>query len=207
MTDFEIYKIYLAIKLHFNSSYDYFKYNGQVNATITSYNKRKDHYTFKKLARLYNEQQIKHFFVSNIIVNDNMWIGDALTPECLTIYKNWQKKIESLQYTFINDCKTIINFFAPDEDLTKVSEQLIENLFKVKDHQHPVILKMVLAEKINFETFIIMNSIFKFVDQFNKQISDTIIWPEFYIKCKKYRPFLEYDVNKFKNVFKKIIDF
>ncbi len=207
MTDFEVYKIYLAIKLHFNSSYDYFKYNGQVNASLTSYNKRKDHYTFKKLARLYNEKQIEQFFVSNIIANDKMWIGDALTPEYLTIYKDWQKKIESLQYTFTTDCKNALNFFAADDSLVEVSEHLIENLFKVKDHQHPVILKMVLAEKINFETFIIMNSIFKFVDQFNKQISDTIIWPEFYIKCKKYRPFLEYDVNKFKNVFKKIIDF
>ena len=81
MTDFEVYKIYLALKLHFSSDYDYIKYNGKVNASLASYQKRKDQFFFKKLARIYNKEQIEHFFVSNFIENEKMWIGDAFTPE------------------------------------------------------------------------------------------------------------------------------
>ena len=95
MTDFEVYKIYLALKLHFTSDYDYVKYNGKVNATLTSYQKRRDQFFFKKISRIYNKEQVEHFFVSNFVENDKMWIGDALTPECTTTYKSWLKKIES----------------------------------------------------------------------------------------------------------------
>ena len=88
MTDFDVYKIYLALKLHFTSEYDYIKYNGKVNATLTSYNKRKDHFFFKKLSRIYNKEQVEHFFVSNYIENEKMWIGDSFSPECMSTYKH-----------------------------------------------------------------------------------------------------------------------
>ena len=206
MTDFEVYKIYLALKLHFSSDYDYIKYNGKVNASLASYQKRKDQFFFKKLARIYNKEQIEHFFVSNFIENEKMWIGDAFTPECMGVYTNWQKKIESLHYTFQNDCKSIINFIMPNFDSMMEKEKSFDNIFKVKNGQHPTILKMALANKINLETFVILNSMFKFANRFNKQITDTIIWPEFFIKCKKYRPFLNYDLDKYTRTLKKVLE-
>ena len=40
---FDVYKTYLAIKLHFQSdSYDYYKYGGKVNAKLDTFTKRKD---------------------------------------------------------------------------------------------------------------------------------------------------------------------
>ena len=206
MTDFDVYRTYLGIKLHFTSDYDYIKYGGKLNASFQSYEKRKDKFFFKKLSRIYNKEQIEHFFVSNFIQNDKMWIGESFTPEWMGVYKNWQKKIESLQYTFQNDCRIIINFVMPNFDDMISKEKSFNNIFAVKIGQHPTILKMTLANKINLETFIILNSMFHFVNRFNKQISETIIWPEFYTKCKKYRPFLEYDVDKYTQVLKKVLD-
>ncbi len=195
MTDFEVYKIYLALKLHFTSDYDYVKYNGKVNATLTSYQKRRDQFFFKKISRIYNKEQVEHFFVSNFVENDKMWIGDALTPECTTTYKSWLKKIESLQYTFKTDCNVLFNFVGSDN----LSESF-DNIFIVKNGQHPPILKLLLAKKINLETFIILNSILKFAIKFNSQLSETVIWPDLFTKCKNYRPFLEYDVHKYNKV-------
>lgn len=212
MTDYEVYKAYIGIKLHFTTDYDYVKYNRKVNASLESYKKRKDQFFFKKLSRIFNQEQVEHFFVSNFIENEKMWVGDAFTPECMGVYKNWQKRIESLQYTFQNDCKNMLNFVLPQiEDDTPFDalmkkEKSFNNIFNVKAGQHPVVLKMVLAEKINIETFIILNSMFKFVNQFNKQIAETVIWPDFYKKCKKYRPFLEYNVDKYTQVLKKVLD-
>ena len=39
---FKAYKLYLAVKNHFTTSYDYFKYNGKVNAKEDSFLKRRD---------------------------------------------------------------------------------------------------------------------------------------------------------------------
>ena len=88
MTDFEVYRTYLAIKLHFTSDYDYVKYGGKLNASVQSYQKRKDQFFFKKLSRVYNKEQVEHFFVSNFIENEKMWVGDSFTPECMGVYKN-----------------------------------------------------------------------------------------------------------------------
>ena len=42
---FDVYKIYLGVKLHFTTdTYDYYKYSGKVNATLDSFTKRKDRY-------------------------------------------------------------------------------------------------------------------------------------------------------------------
>lgn len=212
MTEYEVYKTYIGIKLHFTSTYDYVKYNGKVNASLGSFEKRKDRFFFKKLSRIFNKEQVEHFFVANFIHNEKMWIGEALTPECMGTYKNWQKKIESLQYTFQNDCKNILNFILPkveDSDNFEtymIKERSFNNIFAVKHGQHPAILKMVLADKINIETFIILNSIFKFASTMNKQINETVIWPEFYTKCKNYRPFLEYSNDKYIKVLKKVLE-
>ena len=117
-----------------------------------------------------------------------------------------------LQYTFQNDCKNILNFVLPQiEDVTPFDalmkkEKSFNNIFIVKNGQHPTILKMALANKINIETFIILNSIFKFIPRFNNEINETVMWPEFFAKCKKYRPFLEYNVDKYTQALKKVLD-
>jgi hypothetical protein len=48
---FDVYKVYLGVKLHFTTkTYDYIKYGGKVNATLDSFTKRKDRYFFHKLS-------------------------------------------------------------------------------------------------------------------------------------------------------------
>ena len=43
MTGFEVYKLYLALKLHFTSeTYDYFQYGGSAKASQKSFDQRKD---------------------------------------------------------------------------------------------------------------------------------------------------------------------
>ena len=37
MEAYDAYKIYHALKLHFNSEYDYNKYNGKAKVTVDSY--------------------------------------------------------------------------------------------------------------------------------------------------------------------------
>ena len=50
---FDAYKTYLALKRHFTSDYDYFKYNGKVRAGVESFLKRNDKFFFRKLITSY----------------------------------------------------------------------------------------------------------------------------------------------------------
>ena len=55
MNEFEAYQKYIALKLHFTSDYDYFKYNGKTNVTLNSFNERKDKFHFKKIVKKYGD--------------------------------------------------------------------------------------------------------------------------------------------------------
>ncbi len=58
MTGYEAFSLYESLKLHFNKdSYDFFKYNGKTNVTVTSFENRKDKYHFYKLSRKYSDKQ------------------------------------------------------------------------------------------------------------------------------------------------------
>ena len=98
---FDVYKTYLAIKLHFQSdSYDYYKYGGKVNAKLDTFTKRKDRYFFHKLSRTYSDTDIIDYFVSNFVSNTNLWIGDIIGRSGDDNYKTWTKKIEALHYYY-----------------------------------------------------------------------------------------------------------
>ena len=88
MEAYEAYKIYHALKLHFNSDYDYTKYNGKAKVTVDSYLKRKDRPFFAKVARKYiTPENTKNFFVSNFIVNPKVGLVILMKKIILNIVK------------------------------------------------------------------------------------------------------------------------
>ncbi len=56
MDAFSAYKIYMGLKAHFNSDYDFKKYSGKTTASKSSYLKRKDKFFFGKVSRRYGEK-------------------------------------------------------------------------------------------------------------------------------------------------------
>lgn len=185
MDAFDAYKLYVSLKNHFTQkTYDYFKYNGQVRASKDSFDKRHDKYQFHKLSK---RKDLLGFLVSNFVFNSDAWVGDMLQNEkSETHYLKYLKYKESITYQFT-------------EDLDKLNSDFNSN-FKVIDGQHPPLLKKYLQGGLNIETMIILNELIGFMPYWNKNIQDTVIWPELYFKCKKYRPFLEFDKDKLKNI-------
>ena len=190
MNGFEVYKIYLAIKLHFtskNQSYDFHKHNGRTTARLETFTKRRDRYFFHKLSKSYNDNSIVDYFLSNFVSNTNLWVGDIIGKSGDDHYKEWSKKLEALFYYY-------------EQDLEYMLEQNIEfdDIFTSKNGQHPPILKMFLSKRINFETFIILDDILSFTKQLNKNIKEKVLWPKLYDRMIRYKPFLKYNVTKYK---------
>ena len=195
MNGFEVYKIYLAIKLHFTSkkqSYDFHKHLGRTTARLETFTKRRDRYFFHKLSKSYNNNTIVDYFVSNFVTNTNLWVGDIIGKTGDDNYKQWSKKIEALHY-----------YYEQDIDYILEQDYKFDDLFKSVNGQHPPILKMFLSKRINFETVLILDEILSFTKQLNKNINEKVLWPKLYDRMIRYRAFLNYNLTKYKMTLKR----
>jgi hypothetical protein len=192
---FAAYALYNAIHLHFTSkSYDYFKYNGKTNVTKDTFAKKKDKFTFYKLSRKYSILDLKYFYIANIIEKPDQWSNELLSQDAEDTFVKWQKTNQSLTYIVQNDLDKLLD-----------SVDNANNLLKVKDNEHPILLLSTMSKSTQLETLIIMEDIMNFFSMWDKKITETYIWPNFKIKCLKYKPFLNYDKNKFKTILKEKI--
>ena len=195
MNGFEVYKIYLAVKLHFTSkgrSYDFHRHLGKTTARLETFTKRRDRYFFHKLSKSYNNNTIVDYFVSNFVTNTNLWVGDIIGKTGDDNYKQWSKKIEALHYYYEQDINYILE-----------QDYKFDDLFKSVNGQHPPILKMFLSKKINFETVLILDEILSFTKQLNKNINEKVLWPKLYDRMIRYRAFLNYNLTKYKMTLKR----
>jgi hypothetical protein len=180
MTPFETYVMYLAIKAHFSSTYDYHKYGGKMRVTQSSFESRKDKYMFYKLSKRDN---IEEYLVANLFEKPTMWVGDLFDPACVTRCTEYMKRKQALSYTFRNDLDALLDNF--DEN------------FKVVKGEYPYLLKLLVQKKISYESFIILNDCVGFFGHWNKHINDPVQWPQLANKCRKLFPFLSYDKDKY----------
>jgi len=191
---FDAYREYLALKNHFTkNSYDYFKYNKKVRATVQSFYKRKDRFWFEKISRQKTDQEVVEFFVSNFITctdPSKLWIGEMI-QEGETRYTQWKKRTQSLSYVFREETQSLFDSKQVDEvfDCSK---------------GHPPILKMFLSGNISIETLVICDKIFLFGNNFDKKLKDPV-WETVSMRMKKYSPFLNIDVPRYKSILKEVV--
>lgn len=191
---FDAYKCYLSLKNHFTKdSYDYHKYCGKSRVTIQSFYKRKDRMWFEKISRQKTDQEIVDFFVANFVSCDDpesLWIGEMI-KEGEVRYQNWQKKVQSLSYVFKEESQSLFE------------ENKFEDVFKCSKG-HPVLLKKFLSGKISLETMVIYDKIFMYGNKFDKKLQDPV-WQTVSRRIKKYNPFLNIDVFRYKRILKEVI--
>ena len=192
-TGFAAFALYNSIKLHFTSSYDYFKYHGKSRVNKDQFLKRKDKYSFYKISRRYSLEEIKNLYVSNFVYQEIKWVGDITGPEGEINYKKWLKIHQSLKYTFEEDLNTLFDSVdSPNE------------IIQLKSGKFPKLLSEVMEQNIQIETLCILQDIMGFFNLWQK-MDDDIIWPSWKMKCEKYIPFIDYDHNKYKIILKEKI--
>jgi len=190
MEPFEAYKLYQAVKLHFDSdSYDAVKYNYKTSAKAQAFFKRKDKYFFAKLAKKYPKQnQLVEYLVAQF-TNGSKWVGDMVDEGGEKNYLNWQKHIQSLGYEFQKDLNTLSTW-------CNAEQRQFDDLLTVRDNQYPVVVTLYSRSEITLATVVILNKLTGFLDKANKEVRDPILWPDLYRKLKKTEPFIDVDLNK-----------
>jgi hypothetical protein len=183
---FNAYVKFLALRKHFTTdSYDYFKYNGKVRANRETFMSRPDAYSFAKLAK---KDDYVNLIMSNLLINNKVWVRDLLDSECEARYINWRKRVESLGYIF-------------KSELAHCDDEYKRN-FISKDGQHPHVMTLFLQRKISLETFTILAHSANIFSYWQEKVVDKHVSFDIINKSRKYKPFLDYNEERFAKLIK-----
>ena len=189
MEGWTAYQMYLGLKLHFTTDYDYRKYGGKTSASKGSFLKRRDRYFFSRVARKYGEDTLD-YYIANFVKSPKGWLGDFSEEN----YNEWTKNKQSLTYNFISDMNIL---FAQVDDF--------EALFSCNNGQHSVLLKNFLAKRIRLETMVILEGLLSYVKRHDEDMKNDLIWPDARRIIVKYGVFLSYNREKCKSQLLKLI--
>lgn len=183
MDGFDAYKLFVGIRNHFTTdSYDFIKYQGKTRVTYASYTKRKDIHRFEKLARQLNPRML----LVSAFIEGHTWVNDVVGDKGYEALIKHQRYLEATAY----------NFKTELEDLP----QPIGNLVGCKDGT-PKLAQLYFQKRVSLETLVLIDNLVDFVSIWrDNQSSDPLISELTQTICK-YRPFVEYDRQKIKQVF------
>lgn len=182
MKGFDLFCIYLGVKLHFTSdSYDFFRFNGKTKTTFASYLKRGDKGWFERLGRNFKGDPVDFFFA--LFAHDpNLWIGEMGEGGKEEVFVRWQRRMQNFTEEFREDISILCK-------ITESERIGFDALFR-SDGGHPPLMKAVLRGDISPETFIAMDELLGFFPQFDSQLAGDPVWEALRKRCDKYRPFL-----------------
>lgn len=186
MEPFEVFKVYLALKLHFTTkSYDITKTKGAVRAKKETFLKRKDLTSIRKLARDFKRSEIIDILVANFVKGDK-W-GGIFDAELLETHKKWLTSKKKMLYNFDTDLDNIL--FRMEK------EEYKSGLY---DGTHPLIFKMYMGRDINLETLVMLEKLRPYVDRYY----DDFVLEETCLLVEKYKPFVRFDKNTLESKYK-----
>jgi len=178
MNGLEAYSSYLAVRNHFKTDYDYFKYNGKIKVNEDKFRTRRDHYQFEKLARIYNREKFIQYLVANFIQDEDYILGMS-QGRAMMNHKKWQKNIESFNYQFKEDIQTLREYHSQFDSLF---------ITGADGEVHPFAFKLYLREKININTLVVLNKLINYSGVWSKQ--ENTMLNDFLFVLNKYTPFM-----------------
>lgn len=180
MEPFEVYRVYLALKLHFTTkSYDITKTLGAVTGKKETFLKRKDLTSIRKLARDFKRSEIIDILVANFASGDK-W-GGVFDSECIETYKKWLTNKKRMLYNFNTDLDNILFRMEKDELKSAINEGT-----------HPLIFRMYMGRDISLETLVMLEKLRPFVEKYY----DDFVLEEACLLISKYKPFVQFDKDK-----------
>jgi len=194
MMPFDAYRCYISLKSHFTKeSYDYHKVGVLTRVKKETFYKRKDRFWFEKFSRQKNDKEVVDFFVSNFVSTTDpsrMYIGE-LVKNGEERYVDWKKRTQSLSYVFKEETEYLFKDKKMDEvfDCSK---------------GHPIVLKKFLGGNISLETLVIYDRILGYGNNFDKKLKDPV-WETVSRRVRKYTPFLNIDVFRYKKILKEVV--
>ena len=190
MTPIDIYLMYCAMKAHFGKGkYDFVQYEGKTKVSRDSFYKRKDRYFFARLAKKYDDPKvIQNWLLSNFGKDRKGYIANFTDEN----YDSWRLKREGFFDMFVVEMHPLMVEFEP--------------LFEVNGNNHPKLLKEYLGKRVSIETMIVLEVLVDYCKNWDKHLSDDIVWQDTRKLMNDYKRFLTIDPRKYKMKLLKLIE-
>ena len=194
---FDTYKTFIAMKTHFTKdAYDWsMDGNRNIKAKVQTFFKRKARHYFERLSRQHKDNEIVDLFVANFATDEdpqNVYMANIVKHGERT-YNSWRKRMQSLAYTFKEESHNLFD------------DQKVDNVFDCSKG-HPLLLKSYLGGNTSLESMVIYDKILSYRVDFDKKISEyDPVWKSVSMKIKKYSPFINIDVFRYKKILKNIV--
>ena len=190
MEPIDVYLMYCAMKAHFSKNdYDFFTYKGKSRVPRNSFYKRKDRIFFVKLSKKYEEyEDIKNYLVANFIVEKQGYVANFNDEN----YETWKEKRNNFYDIFTEEIRPFVKNF--------------NQIFEVKNSEHPLILKEYLGKRVSLETLIILDELVGLTKTWNRRMAEDYIWYDLKKLMKNYKRFLTIDKNQYRIQLLKLIE-
>ena len=189
MEPIDVYLMYCAMKAHFSrKDYDFLTYKGKSRVPRDSFFKRKDRVFFVKLSKKYSEEDLKNYFVANFIVEKQGYIANFNDEN----YEQWKEKRNNFYDIFTEEIRPFVKDFNP--------------IFKVKNSEHPFLLKEYLGKRVSLETLVILDELIGFSKNWDRNLAEDYMWYDINKLMKNYKRFLTIDKNQYRIQLLKLIE-
>ena len=194
MHGIQVYRMYLAMKQHFsNPKFDFFQYNGQVNAKEKTYQERNDFWFFETIAKRLSPEQVQELLLASFIQSDDptkVWIGD-IKRDGKNRWLAHQKQTQSMSYVVEQDLSTMADYM-------EAKGHTFNDLFAPLG-THPALLKLYIKGDVSLETMVVMDICLGYTKLWDKKMYDPL-WEALSLKIKKYKSFLSINSDKYKKM-------
>ena len=189
MEPIDVYLMYCAMKAHFSrKDYDFLTYKVKSRVPRDSFFKRKDRVFFVKLSKKYSEEDLKNYFVANFIIEKQGYIANFNDEN----YEQWKEKRNNFYDIFTEEIRPFVKDFNP--------------IFKVKNSEHPFLLKEYLGKRVSLETLVILDELIGFSKNWDRNLAEDYMWYDINKLMKNYKRFLTIDKNQYRIQLLKLIE-
>ena len=88
----------------------------------------------------------------------------------------------------------------------KLYKHSIEDLIKIPENGYPLIIVMYLQKIVSPESLVCFVDSIRCYNYWNKNLKNDIVWESVSKLIIKYKPFLDYDVKKYREYIKNIVE-
>ena len=113
------------------------------------------------------------------------------------VYLAYKKRKESFTYHFRGDCNNVSNDFGK-RGLS------FDDGFAVSMGQHPRMLRLLIQGKCSYQTAVVLNHFLHFTKNWDKEITEKVVWPEISLKVTRVKPFITFNATECKLIMKDI---
>lgn len=189
---YNIYRLYCAMKGHIQGTFDITKYGAKTNASLDAYNKRTDKIFFERLSKKLNTTDCYHLILYNLVGNPDCLSYELSGSDAYHYYLKHQGRLDRIRQIYQEEVGTIFS-------ILKKSKKSFKNL--LTGDGHPVILQLLIQERVSIETLLLIDSFLPILEEVNKNFKDDMIWTSWYTKIVQYRKLLNINSTLAKDLF------